>query len=93
MPLRRNNGRNGPRLKQEVSRKWRSFVRSSNRTWVDYDEGRDTRSRVDFKDGIIHIETVIPEEDPKALKTARRKITAQTRKILETKAGPRRTGA
>ena len=85
--MRQSNGRNGPDLKQEVERKWQTFVRSSRRDWVEYDDQRDTRSKVDFKEGTIQIETIIPDGDPKAMEVAQSKIMAQARKILETKAG------
>ena len=79
------------RLKQEVERKWQTFVRSTRRDWVDYNDQRDTRSRVDFKEGTIEIETVVPEEDPEILELAKKKISEQIKKVFQKKDGCQQT--
>lgn len=70
------------RLKAEVEQKWELFVYSTKKDWVDYNQQKDTRSKVDFEKGRIVFEAVIPADDPEAMKKAQRKINDQTRKVF-----------
>ena len=71
------------RMRKAVLLKWRDFVHSTNKDWVVYNAGYDTRSRVDFKEGEIVLETVVPSDDPHAAKTARTQIIEQAREIFK----------
>ncbi len=73
------------RLKAEVERKWQEYIYSTKTDWVDYNQQRDTRSLVDFKEGNIVFETVVPEGDPKALETAKSSIREQAEKVFTEK--------
>jgi len=67
------------KLEAEVEKKWQTFVHSTQTAWVDYDEGRDTRSSVDFENGEIVLETVVEdnaEGTRKAKELLRRQATA-----------------
>ncbi len=49
------------RMKEAVEQKWDDFADSTKKVWVDYDiEDQETRSQVNFEEGKIVIETVIP---------------------------------
>ena len=70
------------KYKKAVEDKWDSFVISTKKEWVDYSEDKSSRSRIDFEQGSVEIETVVPAGTPDAKKNAEEKIAAQTRKIL-----------
>jgi membrane-bound lytic murein transglycosylase C len=70
------------RLKAEVENQWQSFVHSTRKDWVDYNPGKDSRSKVDFATGKIVLEAVVPEDDPQAALKAKRNIQRQVEKIL-----------
>ncbi len=69
-------------LKAEVEQKWKKFVRSTKKDWVEYNKQKDARSIVDFEHGKVILETIIPADDPSAMKKAREKIEEQARKIF-----------
>ncbi|KAF5430174.1 membrane-bound lytic murein transglycosylase C [Candidatus Methanophagaceae archaeon] len=69
-------------LKAEVEQKWKKFVRSTKKDWVEYNKQKDARSIVDFEHGKVILETIIPADDPSAMKKARGKIEEQARKIF-----------
>lgn len=48
------------KLQAEVEAKWDSFVASSEKEWVDYSDDRDVRARVDYEQGRVVIEVLIP---------------------------------
>lgn len=52
-------------LKRRVEQQWDEFQDSSNKQWVDYSPGVDTRSRVDFERGQVEFSTLIPVEELK----------------------------
>jgi len=70
------------RLKAEVEQKWVSFIQPSEKDWVEYNKKRDSRSRVDFKQGKVILEAVIPADDPKAMLKARNEIRTRALKIF-----------
>ncbi len=70
------------RLKKEVEDKWKSFVHSTKKDWVDYNQGKDSRSKVDFKNGKIVFEAVVSKDDPDAMSKAKGEIERQVEKIL-----------
>ncbi|MBI5787970.1 MAG: transglycosylase SLT domain-containing protein [Candidatus Schekmanbacteria bacterium] len=50
-------------MRAEVEQKWDEYAYSTNKEWVEYDEGKDTRSRVNFEDGEIEVSTLVPVEE------------------------------
>ena len=69
-------------LEEKVKSKWLDFVASTKRIWVEYSEKVDTRSRVDFKEGKIIIETAVQAKRPGAEQEARNNIELQLKKIF-----------
>ena len=69
-------------LKAAVERKWQTFISSTPEEWVAYDAGHETRSRVDFENGRIEIEAVVPYDAADAVATAGRQIFDQARSVL-----------
>jgi len=52
------------RMKQAVEQKWGTFVDSSKKVWVDYDaQNQETRSQVDFENGKVIIEALVPVKE------------------------------
>lgn len=70
-------------MEAKVLRKWQNFVHSTQKDWVAYSSGLDTRSRVDFKEGAIVVETLVPLSDPDPRKTAAENIAKQIRMLVE----------
>ena len=58
----------------EIEKKWQTAVRSTKKVWVSYDESLESRSRVDFENGRIMLEVVVPESDPHPLEKARKAV-------------------
>ena len=53
------------RMREAVEQKWDTFLDSSKKVWVDYNaKTHETRSSVDFEQGKIIVETVVPIEEP-----------------------------
>ena len=81
-------------FRARVAQQWAAVEESSEKTWVDYGEKTDARSKVDFEKGEVEIEVLVPlargqapgklspaEEQPlRAL--AREKLRAQTHRML-----------
>jgi membrane-bound lytic murein transglycosylase C len=67
------------RLKAEVEQKWQVFARSTKTDWVAYNSQKDSRSQVDFKEGKIVFEAVVPEGDPRGAEKARTMIEERAR--------------
>lgn len=78
----RDQERQWQRLRAEIARKWQTVVVSSRRLWVDYDDGREARSVVDFKDGQIDIEAIVAHESDDGLDEPARKITTAIKKMF-----------
>ena len=55
------------KLQAEVEAKWDSFVAPSQKEWVEYSDDRDTRARVDYEQGQVVVEVLVPAETVKAL--------------------------
>ena len=55
-------------LRAEVEAKWGAFAGCSQAEWVDYSEDREARSRVDYAEGRVVFEVLVPadEVEPKA---------------------------
>ncbi|MBU4420515.1 MAG: transglycosylase SLT domain-containing protein [Proteobacteria bacterium] len=71
--------------KKEVEDKWDSFVTSTQKDWVDYSDDKESRSSVDFRDGFIEMEAVIPADKKGAVEEAKKRIKEQTRKLFSDK--------
>ena len=50
------------KYEEEVERKWNEFISSRRQQWVDYDEGKNVRSIVNFEEKVAPEEK--PEEEP-----------------------------
>lgn len=71
-------------LQKQAEHNWQTFVQSTQKEWVDYDRSMDTRSRVDFENGKIEIETVLPDDTSATIENATQKILTRTKTILTT---------
>lgn len=52
-------------LKKRVEQQWDVFRGSTKKEWVDYSDKMDARSTVDFENGEIEVEALVPVEDLK----------------------------
>ena len=48
---------------KRVAQQWTDVAESSDKTWVDYSDRSDARSTVDFENGEIEVEVLVPIED------------------------------
>ncbi len=78
------------RLRRQIRKKWQTVVLSSRRQWVTYSAEKDARGRVDFENGRIIIETILPADTMDARHRAGRKIYEQIKAVLEKQAAPGR---
>ena len=51
-------------FKEAVEEKWQDFKAPSQKEYVDYDEDLNSRSSVDFENGVIVVEVIIEEDEP-----------------------------
>jgi membrane-bound lytic murein transglycosylase C len=65
------------RFKAEVEQKWQVFAHSTKKDWVTYNPKKEARSQVDFKEGKVVFEAVVPESDPRSLDRAKAMIEQQ----------------
>lgn len=68
---------------QSITEKWKEFKESTRRTWHDYSEDQNSLSSVDFEDGKVKIETIIPKESEDAVGHAKKNIADQILKLLK----------
>lgn len=68
--------------KLEVERKWKDYENSSRHTWVNYDTSANTKSRVNYKDGYIEIESLVSRSTSDPRQIAADQIAKQVRKIF-----------
>ena len=54
-------------FKNAVEKKWQDFKAPSQKEYVDYDEDLNSRSSVDFENGVIVVEVIIEEDEPENL--------------------------
>jgi membrane-bound lytic murein transglycosylase C len=50
-------------FKEAVMKKWDEFKASSDREWVEYDTDLNARSHVDFEEGTITVEAIVPADE------------------------------
>lgn len=67
---------------EQVRSKWNKFRASTRPIWNDYSHDLNTLSSVDFENGTITVETIIPRDSANALDVAQRNITRQVRRLL-----------
>ena len=67
---------------QRVERLWGAFLRPDRGEWIGYSDSLETRTRIDFKTGIVRIETLVPEGKPDSVGCARKHIAGQVRAFL-----------
>ena len=70
------------RLTARIEKKWDILVMSSQKEWVDYGLDNTTRSRVDFKEGMVTIETLVREDERIEGKHVATRIYDQLKKIV-----------
>lgn len=56
--------------RQEIDRIWDQFRRTTAKVWADYSDDTAARTVVDFEQGTVDVEVVVPSTAPNALPTA-----------------------
>lgn len=67
--------------RREIDRIWDTFRRTTATSWADYSGDTAARTIVDFEQGAIDVEVVVPSAEPNALQRAGDRVKAQ---FLET---------
>ncbi|MDM8544722.1 murein transglycosylase domain-containing protein [Desulfococcaceae bacterium HSG9] len=67
-----------------IEKKWDTVRVSTAMSWVDYNATMDTRSEVDFANGSIKVETVLPAKTDRLKQVSEKKIASQAKKIFQT---------
>jgi membrane-bound lytic murein transglycosylase C len=71
------------KYKAEIMQKWGEFVGSTQKEWVLYNEDKMSRSYVDFENGKVTIDVLVPvKEKQPVVKIAEKKIKEQLKKTL-----------
>jgi len=60
--------------KAKIEKRWQTAVRSTKTVWVSYGEEFESRSRVDFENGRILLEVVVPESESRPLEKAKKAV-------------------
>jgi membrane-bound lytic murein transglycosylase C len=66
----------------EIKAKWGEFIGSTKKVWVDYGNEKESRSRVDFEQGSITVDVLVPKEEKEPQKVATEKIKAQLKRMV-----------
>ena len=74
------------RLEKEVLQKWDTYVQTSKKAWVDYSGERDTFSEVDFENGKVVIEAVVPASSPDPKEVAKKLIAEKAKEMVQKQA-------
>lgn len=74
------------RLEQEVLQKWDIYLQTSKKVWVDYSDERDAVSQVDFENGKVVIESVVPSTAPDPKEAAKAIIVKKSQEIVQKQA-------
>jgi membrane-bound lytic murein transglycosylase C len=69
-------------IRKAAEHNWAAYVQSTHKDWVSYDRAMQTRSRVDFENGRIEIETVLPDDDTATIDAAAEKLAASAEAML-----------
>ena len=67
---------------RRVEHLWGEFLRLGQGEWIGYSDSLETRTSIDFKTGIVRIETLVSEEGPESVGCAQRRIAGQVRAFL-----------
>lgn len=67
---------------QEIEQQWQAFVGSTRKDWVEYSNDKSTRSIVDFKQGKVTLEAVIPIGNKKNPSNVKREALEKIAKQL-----------
>ncbi len=68
-----------------IEKKWDTVRLSTETAWVDYNANLDTRSELDFANGSIQIETVLPVKTDHLQQVSENNISSQAEKVFQTK--------
>lgn len=74
------------RLEQEVLQKWDVYLQTSKKVWVDYSDERDAVSQVDFENGKVVIEAVVPTTAPDPKEAAKAIIVKKSQETVQKQA-------
>lgn len=66
---------------RRVEALWGEFLRGTQGEWIGYSDSLETRTRIDFKAGIVRIETLVSEK-PDSVGYAEKRIGGQVRAFL-----------
>lgn len=67
---------------REVRAKWGEFLGSTRRVWVDYGNQKESRSRVDFQQGVIIVDAIVPKTEESFKELASEKIERQIKRMV-----------
>lgn len=68
---------------QTIETKWNDLVYSTQKEWVSYSRDANTRSRVDFEKGEIHIETLVRTDEAHVLEQVQSRLLNQLKEIFQ----------
>jgi membrane-bound lytic murein transglycosylase C len=68
--------------KKEVERKWREFQNSTKKEWVEYDVKKDTKSKVNFEEGKVVVEALVPSKEAKKEDAAKEKLQEKVQQLF-----------
>lgn len=71
--------------KKEVRAKWGEFLGSTRRVWVDYGNQKESRGRVDFEEGYIIVDAIVPKAEKNFKELASEKIKSQLKRMVSDK--------
>lgn len=80
----RDQQRQWGEFRAKVESKWDTFLDSTKKTWVDYSNDLDARSRVDFEHGTADITAIVPDEKEDAISTGKKQLFDQIKRMLTT---------
>jgi membrane-bound lytic murein transglycosylase C len=67
---------------REVEQKWRDFQGSTKKEWVDYSPDKESKSYVNFEEGKVEVEALVPANDPKAKEKAENKLLEKVQSLI-----------
>ena len=71
--------------KKEVRAKWGEFLGSTRKVWVDYGNKKESRGRVDFEEGYIIVDAIVPKAEKNFKELAAEKIKTQLKRMVSDK--------
>lgn len=74
-------------FRKEVEAKWGkgNVAESSNKEWVEYSKDRNSRSMVDFENGVAKIEVILDNQEVKNPQLMKRKVEDEVARLIESK--------